>query len=78
MDNTNTALSRIMDGIDIETYIICQNEEEGAFLARKLGQEMNLGEVDVMYSEFDGYGARVRIRKYISKPGENYKWLENN
>jgi hypothetical protein len=76
MNNTNTALSHIVDGIDIETYLICQNEEEGVFLARKLGQELNLGEVDVMFSEFDGYGVRVRIRKYIVKPGEKYQWLE--
>lgn len=73
---SDTALSRIIDGIDIETYIVCQNEEEGKFFARKLGEELNLGEVDVMFSEFDGIGVRVRLRKYIVKPGDKYKWID--
>jgi len=71
-----SAMSRIMDGIDIETYLTCQNEEEGKFIARKLGQEMNLGEVDVMFSEFDGFGVRVRLRKYVVKPGDKYTWIK--
>ena len=76
MNENEIAFDHIMDGIDIETYIVCQNEDEGKFLARKLGMEMNLGEVDVMFCEFDGYGARVRIRKYIVKPGNPYRWIE--
>jgi hypothetical protein len=76
MNNSDTALNHVMDGLDIETYLICQNEEEGKFLARKLGTELNLGEVDVMFSEFDGYGLRVRIRKYITKPGDKYLWMK--
>ena len=69
-------MSRVMDGIDIETYLTCQNEEEGKFMARKLGQELNLGEIDVMFSEFDGFGVRLRLRKYIVKPGDKYKWMK--
>jgi hypothetical protein len=72
----DSAMSRIMDGIDIETYLTCQNEEEGKYLARKLGQELNLGEIDVMFSEFDGFGVRVRLRKYIVKPGDKYTWIK--
>ena len=71
-----SAMSRVMDGIDIETYLTCQNEEEGKFMARKLGQELNLGEIDVMFSEFDGFGVRLRLRKYIVKPGDKYKWMK--
>jgi len=71
-----TSMSRVVDGIDIETYLTCQNEEEGKYFARKLGQEMNLGEIDVMYSEFDGFGVRVRLRKYIVKPGDKYAWIK--
>jgi hypothetical protein len=37
---------------------------------------MNLGEVDLMYEEFDGFGVRVRLRKYIYRPGSRYRWLE--
>jgi hypothetical protein len=71
-----SAMSRIMDGIDIETYLTCQNEEEGKYFARKLGQELNLGEIDVMFSEFDGFGVRVRLRKYVVKPGDKYTWIK--
>jgi hypothetical protein len=77
METIDSAFNHVMDGLDIETYLVCQNEDEGKFLARKLGQEMNLGEVDVMFCEFDGYGVRVRIRKYVVKPGDAYKWIHN-
>lgn len=70
-----TALEQVMDAIDIETYIVCKDEIEGKKLALQLGQEMNLGEIDIMYQEFDGYGVRVRLRKYIYKPGNMYKYL---
>jgi len=70
-----TALEHVMDAIDIETYIVCKNENEGKKFALQLGQEMNLGEIDIMYQEFDGYGVRVRLRKYIYKPGKMYKYL---
>ena len=71
----NSALERVMDAIDIETYIVCKDENEGKKFALQLGQEMNLGEIDIMYQEFDGYGVRVRLRKYVYKPGNIYKYL---
>lgn len=70
-----SALERVMDAIDIETYIVCRDENEGKKFALQLGQEMNLGEVDIMYQEFDGYGVRLRLRKYVYKPGNIYKYL---
>ncbi len=69
------AIDSVMDAIDIETYLVCGDANEGKLLAMKLGVEMNLGDVDVMYEEFDGYGVRVRLRKYIYKPGNNYLYL---
>jgi alkyl hydroperoxide reductase subunit AhpF len=51
-----TALEHIMDAIDIETYLICKDENEGRMLALQLGKEMNIGDVDIMFMEFDGYG----------------------
>lgn len=71
----NSALERVMDAIDIETYIVCKDENEGKKFALQLGQEMNLGEIDIMYQEFDGYGVRLRLRKYVYKPGNMYKYL---
>ncbi|MEJ5304686.1 MAG: hypothetical protein WHV63_01975 [Ignavibacteria bacterium] len=73
----NSALDHILDAIDIETYLVCSDENEGKNLALQLGKELNLGEIDIMYQEFDGYGIRVRLRKYIYKPGNHYKYLTN-
>lgn len=75
MQNNHLAINQILDAIDIETYIVCKDEKEGKELALKLGQELNLGEVDIMFFEFDGYGARVRLRKYIYKPGNLFQYL---
>ena len=69
------ALDRVMDALDIETYLVCKDEQEGKILALRLGHEMNLGDVDIMFEEFDGYGIRVRLRKYVYKPGTRYGWL---
>ncbi len=69
------ALDHIVDGLDIETYLVCSSEREGKDLALRLGQELQLGEVDLMFQEFDGYGMRVRIRKYVHRPGDPYRWL---
>ena len=71
-----TAFDNIMDAVDIETYLICSNEQEGKRLALQLGREMNLGEVDIMFEEFDGYGIRIRLRKYMYRPGNVYRWLQ--
>ncbi|MCX6138602.1 MAG: hypothetical protein NTV54_14035 [Ignavibacteriales bacterium] len=70
-----SAMNKVLDAIDIETYLACRSEHEGKTLALKLGQEMNLGEIDIMFQEFDGFGVRVRLRKYVHKPGAQYGWL---
>jgi hypothetical protein len=69
------ALDAVMDGLDVETYLLCGSEREGKDLALRLGYELGLGQVDVMFCEFDGYGVRVRLRKYVHKPGDAYRWL---
>jgi hypothetical protein len=69
------AMDRVVDTVDIETYLLCRDEAEGKKLAVQLGEELNLGTVDIMFQEFDGYGVRVRLRKYIHKPGKRYAWL---
>lgn len=75
MEN-ETAFDKVMDGLDIETYLVCSDRQEGKRLALQLGKEMNLGDVDIMFEEFDGYGMRVRLRKYMYKPGNIYRWLK--
>jgi hypothetical protein len=72
-----TALHSVVDAIDIETYLACSDAKKGHALALRLGKEMNLGDVDIMFEEFDGYGVRVRLRKYIHRPAQRYHWLES-
>ena len=73
-----SALNKVIDAVDVETYLMCSDAHQGHFLALQLGKEMNLGDVDVMFEEFDGYGVRVRIRKYIHRPAQKYHWLESD
>ena len=72
---TGPALSRVLDAVDVETYLVCSSAQEGRDMARLLGRELNLGDVDVMFEEFDGYGVRVRLRAMVHKPAARYSWL---
>ncbi len=73
---SNSALSHVIDAVDVETYLLCGSAQEGHELARLLGRELNLGDVDVMFEEFDGYGMRVRLRALVHRPAARYAWLE--
>ena len=74
-ERTGPALSRVLDAVDVETYLVCSSAQEGRNLARLLGRELNLGDVDVMFEEFDGYGVRVRLRAMVHRPAARYAWL---
>ena len=70
------AMDRVCDSLDIETFLICKDEDEGKELAFKLGYELNLGKIDIVFLEYRGIGARVRLRSYLHRPGDHYLWLE--
>ncbi len=70
------AMDRVCDALDIETFIICKDEDEGKELAFKLGHELNLGKIDIVFLEYRGIGARVRLRAYLHRPGDHYLWLD--
>ena len=70
-------LEKIMDAVDVETYIACNSEEEGKKLALQMMDELGFKEVNLVFIQYQGPGARVRIRGYIYKPGDKYKWLFN-
>jgi hypothetical protein len=76
MDQPSDAISHVLDAIDVETYLVCASVHEGHELARRLGRELNLGDVDVMFEEFDGYGVRVRFRSMVHRPAARYGWLD--
>lgn len=70
------AFDRVIDAIDVETFLLCANEEEAKELAAALMSEMGLPNGDVIFVEHNGVGARVRLRSYIHRPGEHYRWLQ--
>lgn len=70
------AMDQVMDAIDIETFLISKNEEEARRLAETLMAEMNLGHSDIVFLEHKGLGARVRLRHYVHRPGDHYRWLQ--
>lgn len=70
------AIEKIVDALDIETFFLCDNEEEAKELAGMLVQELKLPHGDIVFLEYKGLGARVRIRSYIHHPGDHYRWLE--
>lgn len=69
------ALSRVVDALDIETFLYCKDEDEAKTLAEALAAELGLPHGDVVFVEHRGAGARVRIRSYIHHPGDHYRWL---
>lgn len=69
-------MDRIMDGLDIETFLICGSEEEGRRLAIQLVTEWGFQDVDIVFVQFQGPGVRVRVRAYVHRSGDVYGWLK--
>ncbi len=69
-------LDRIMDGMDIETFLVCASEDEGRRLVIQFMKEIGFTDVDIVFIQFQGPGVRVRARGYIHRPGDNYGWLK--
>ncbi len=73
-----SAMDRVVDAIDIETFLLADSAEEAKRLALALAQEMGLSRAGVVFLEQRGPGARVRIRGYVHRPGDHYRWLETS
>jgi len=70
------AMAGILDAVDVETFILCRDEEEGKNLALQLAEEMGLADAGIVFLEFSGSGVRVRVRAYVHRPGDRYAWLK--
>ncbi len=70
------AMDRVVDAVDIETFLYCTSEDEAKELAEQLALELGLPHGDIVFLEFKAWGARVRIRSYIHHPGDHYRWME--
>ncbi|HHX51626.1 MAG TPA: hypothetical protein GX711_09320 [Clostridia bacterium] len=69
-------LDRVMDALDLETFFVCRDEEEGKELARRLMGKLGFQDTDIVFVEHLGPGARVRARAYVHRSGDHYRWLE--
>jgi hypothetical protein len=76
MIELNKVLEHIMDALDVETFLVCGNENEGRELIIKLLEDMGFKDVDVVFIQHEGPGARVRARGYVYRPGDKYQWLK--
>lgn len=62
-------LDCLLDGLDVETFLICRDEAEGRGKMLSLLTQMGFSDVDIVFIEHRGPGARVRGRAYIHRPG---------
>jgi len=70
----SSVLHRVMDAVDLETFIICGSETEGKGLALRLLRELGFADGDIVSIAFNGVGVRVRLRGTVYKPGDSYHW----
>ncbi|MZP30154.1 hypothetical protein GTO91_10585 [Heliobacterium undosum] len=70
-------LSQVLDALDLETFLICSSEDEGKEMAIRLMKTLGFQDVDLVFIQFAGPGARVRARAYIYRPGQDYAWVRN-
>ncbi len=71
MDQKLDPLSRIMDGLDVETFFLCRDESEARELMLKLLANLGLTDIDIVFIQHEGPGARVRGRAYLRRPGRS-------
>jgi len=69
-------MEKVMDAVDLETFIVCKDEEEGKKLSLQLMDELGFKDVNIVFIQHQGPGARVRLRGYVYKPGDRYGWLD--
>ena len=70
-------LDRIIDALDIETFIVCRDEDEGKEIMGRIMAGMGLKDIDIVFCQHLGPGARVRARGYIFRAGDHYGWLKD-
>jgi hypothetical protein len=68
-------LERVMDALDIETFVVCGSEAEGRKYLQAMLQDMGFKDVDVVFAQYEGPGVRVRGRAYVYRPADRYHWL---
>ena len=70
------ALEHVVDAVDVETALICSDEEEAKKLATQIMYSFGLKNPHVIFLELNGRVARVRIRAYVHRAGDQTTWLK--
>ncbi len=71
-DGMNRPQAALLDGLDMETFLICRDEDEGRRIMLALMAELGFADVDIVFIEHSGPGARVRGRVYLHRPGVSH------
>jgi hypothetical protein len=69
--------NHVVDAIDVETFILCCDEDEGKQIMFGFLKQIGLIDTDIVFIEFNGLGARIRARGYLYRPGDEYAWLSD-
>lgn len=69
-------LGQVMDALDIETFLVCDDEEQGRTLTLDLMKKLGFQDVDIVFLQHEGTGVRIRARGYIHRSGDQYGWLK--
>jgi len=70
------SLEKVMDALDVETFLVCKSEAEGRGLMLDILKSFGFSDVDVVFAQFEGPGVRIRGRAYVHRPADKYQWLK--
>ena len=68
-------LGQVMDALDVETFFVCDSEAEGRSYMLALLKQWGFRDVDIVFAQFEGLGARIRGRAYVYRPADKYQWM---
>ncbi|CQR74629.1 hypothetical protein SOV_27380 [Sporomusa ovata DSM 2662] len=66
---------QIMDALDVETFFVCDNEQQGRHLMLSMLKNWGFTDVDIVFAQHIGPGTRIRGRAYAYRPSDKYTWL---
>ncbi|MFN4189815.1 MAG: hypothetical protein ACK4E2_02325 [Pseudothermotoga sp.] len=68
----------VIDALDVETTLLAQSEQEARDLGIEMMKSFGFKDVDVVFVEHNGFAARIRLRAYIYRPGDQYDWVDRS
>lgn len=68
------ALGAVVDAVDLETCLFCQDETEARRIILQLLGGLGFEDADVVSVVHRAGTARVRARVYVNRPGAAYPW----